>query len=97
MVANGKVDRIKIFLFEVLEILEKRSLSTQLEAQASSFKDELFGKFVAFQRPRVKSYWKLLQPEIRKSSREFLVPLFLTKVLVGVCLDFFIEALAFRL
>jgi len=66
MAANGKVDTIKSFLFGVLKILEQRSLSTQPEAQASSFKDELFGKFVAFQQPRVKAYWKLLQPGIKQ-------------------------------
>ena len=66
MAANGQVSKIKTFLYEVLEILEKRSLSTRLEAQASSFKDELFRKFVAFQRPRVKAYWKLLQSGIKE-------------------------------
>lgn len=48
LAANSQVNKIKTFLLEVLKILEKRSLATQLEAQASSFKNELFEKFVAF-------------------------------------------------
>lgn len=71
LATNGQVDKFKIFLLGVLDTLEKRSFSARPKGLASRFKDEFFETLVAFQRPRVRGYWKLSQTGTEKERENF--------------------------
>lgn len=59
---NGHHDKIKTFLQDVLNALEEQGRN---HAEDELFEQLLFNKFVLFQRPRIKEYWKFLQPLIK--------------------------------
>jgi hypothetical protein len=66
LATNGHLKQIKAFLLEVLQMLEKRPTAGAREVQSSQLIDDLFRKFVLFQQPRVKEYWKILQSSIKQ-------------------------------
>jgi hypothetical protein len=54
---NGCLKKIKALLNEVLGLLQGQRFPTE----PNTLEDRLFQKFVLFQRPRIKEYWRLLQ------------------------------------
>lgn len=68
--ANGHLEKIEVFLIDVLKMLEGQALSISDEVAISRLENELFTKFVGWHKTRIRKYWKLLQTCIDRELKK---------------------------
>lgn len=69
LAANGHIEKIRAFLFPVLQLLENQSLLDSQDVETLATKDAFLERIVHFQRPRLREYWKLLNYHIEDELR----------------------------